>query len=148
MQALKNLVQDLREVKAAAESHNLPRDDIQTIDGTKPKNPATGANSANPIATHIPPPPPRDLPRGWTARYDEKEKKYAYSKGVRGEEQWQVPDHVKKIPQLPPIHQHRIKTLKSKSDNNTQEQGPAPDAESKADPTTSAITESGSANEK
>lgn len=39
----------------------------------------------------IPPPPPRNLPHGWTARYDEKEKKYAYAHGVTAQEQWDFP---------------------------------------------------------
>lgn len=39
----------------------------------------------------LPPPPPKNLPHGWTARYDKKESKFAYSHGVNSEkEQWDL----------------------------------------------------------
>jgi len=44
---------------------------------------------------HLPPPPPRSLPHGWTARFDEKEGKFAYCMGVDGVEQWEFPAETK-----------------------------------------------------
>lgn len=43
-----------------------------------------------PTAAYIlPPPPPKNLPHGWTARYDNKEGKFSYSHGVDSKnEQW------------------------------------------------------------
>lgn len=146
MQAVKDLVQDFRELKAAAEAHNLHADadaEPGASIGAEPSGPqAEGKSSHGSVTTTsqssshggdssssapsgsgsggggrpsrlslkplaissatagpatipewhgIPPPPPRNLPHGWTARYDEKEKKYAYAHGVTAQEQWDFP---------------------------------------------------------
>lgn len=159
MKSFKNLIHDLREIKAAALSHNLsnyepeeptpkPKPDAGKLNDdkkhgkqssvssvssskTKPVDTATAAPSTSkvpavttPVTTSLvptpgsevvsvgkqtptpapkpatlaekkqyipPPPPPRGLPHGWTARFDEKEGKFAYSKGLAGKEQWTFP---------------------------------------------------------
>lgn len=164
MQAVKDLVHEFRELKAAAEAHNLHADPdtdagadtdpggsgvegktshssgavqdasttVTTVTAAVPGKSSTtvttttsggggeggGSGSSGsgsggrptrlsltPLATvspgtgsttihewhGIPPPPPRNLPHGWTARYDEKEKKYAYAHGVTAQEQWDFP---------------------------------------------------------
>lgn len=93
MQSVKNLVNEFRELRDAAASHN-PQPDLpeETQPGisSKPEH-ITTSDATDPEHAHIPPPPPRDLPHGWTARYDEKEKKYAYSHGITAQEQWDFP---------------------------------------------------------
>ena len=98
MQSIKNLVNELRELKDAAASHNLqPDPPEETHPGISSKPEHTAASSATASEhVHIPPPPPRDLPQGWTARYDEKEKKYAYSHGITAQEQWDFPVNTSK----------------------------------------------------
>jgi len=73
---LHNIVADVREAKAAVQSHNV---------GSYDAPPASNMQSEQ----HFPPPPPRSLPHGWTARFDEKEGKFAYCMGVDGVEQWE-----------------------------------------------------------
>ncbi|PUU81698.1 hypothetical protein B9Z19DRAFT_1099539 [Tuber borchii] len=73
---LHNIVADVREAKAAVQSHNV---------GSYDAPPASNMHSEQ----HLPPPPPRSLPHGWTARFDEKEGKFAYCMGVDGVEQWE-----------------------------------------------------------
>lgn len=73
---LHNIVADVREAKAAVQSHNV---------GSYEAPPASNMHNEQ----HLPPPPPRSLPHGWTARFDEKEGKFAYCMGVDGVEQWE-----------------------------------------------------------
>lgn len=103
---------DLRELKAAAHAHNVaPYDSSpgptkspegasgstsRTSDKPSSASPETPLPSNAPVtqseppAAFIPPPPPpKNLPHGWTARYDEKESKFCYSHGVDSKkEQW------------------------------------------------------------
>ncbi|PWW71999.1 hypothetical protein C7212DRAFT_354826 [Tuber magnatum] len=74
---LHNIVADVRETKVAAQSHNV---------GSYHAPPASDMHGEQ----HFPPPPPRSLPHGWTARFDEKEGKFAYCMGVDGVEQWEL----------------------------------------------------------
>ncbi|CAZ84429.1 unnamed protein product [Tuber melanosporum] len=80
MSSIKNklhgIIADVREAKVAAQSHNV---------GSYHAPPASNMHSEQ----HFPPPPPRSLPHGWTARFDEKEGKFAYCMGVDGVEQWE-----------------------------------------------------------
>ncbi|CUS14922.1 unnamed protein product [Tuber aestivum] len=75
---LHNIIADVREAKAAAQSHNV---------GSYHAPPTTDMHDQQ----RFPPPPPKSLPHGWTARYDEKEGKFAYCMGVDGVEQWEFP---------------------------------------------------------
>ncbi|RPB05453.1 hypothetical protein L873DRAFT_1797809 [Choiromyces venosus 120613-1] len=81
---LHNIVADVREAKAAAQSHNV---------GSHHAPPASNMHSEQ----HFPPPPPRSLPHGWTARFDEKEGKFAYCMGVDGVEQWEFRTYIVSI---------------------------------------------------
>lgn len=133
-ESFNGLITDLRELKAAAQAHNVasyeppasvqgpqkPADDTSgpgststTLDKpspplttteietpTAPKTPATQSEPAAAQEVFIPPPPPpKNLPHGWTARYDKKECKFSYSQGVGSkEEQW---DFRKELLHLP-----------------------------------------------
>lgn len=106
---------DLRELKAAAQAHNVasyeqpasspgPSKSVEGASGSisstsdkpsssspetplSPDTPVT--QSESPAAFIPPPPPPKNLPHGWTARYDKKENKFCYSHGVDSKkEQW------------------------------------------------------------
>lgn len=93
MQSVKDFINDLRELKDAAASHNLQPDPPH------PSNPlpsGTGTSAVAGAPLPPPPPPPRNLPHGWTARYDQREKKYAYSHGVTAQEQWDFPTGARK----------------------------------------------------
>ncbi|KAI5795317.1 hypothetical protein DFH27DRAFT_564261 [Peziza echinospora] len=61
------------------------------------------------VPSHLPPPPPRDLPHGWTARFDESTKKYAYSEGLTGKEQWDFPTDTRNLSQLPSTLLHHVR---------------------------------------
>lgn len=81
---------DLRDLQDAAAAHNLQSDSPPTgSSGAAPPQTAVNNQAHGPVP--LPPPPPRHLPHGWTARYDEQEKKYAYSHGVTAQEQWEFP---------------------------------------------------------
>ncbi|KAF3910374.1 hypothetical protein ABW20_dc0101055 [Dactylellina cionopaga] len=65
----------------------------RTLSGNTPqfKKPPT-SKTAIPDGFAPPPPPPMALPQGWTARWDDKEKKFAYYQGTRSRtEQWELP---------------------------------------------------------
>lgn len=125
-----SLIADLREAKAAAESHNVtphepptgnlalsnPADGASESTSDKPTSslPTTNTtvtaaqpssdvvvvgpepiSSATQQAYIPPPPPPKNLPHGWTARYDEGKGKFSYSHGLDNtNEQW----HFRKRP--------------------------------------------------
>lgn len=97
---------DLRELKAAAQAHNVgsyeppagaPGSTSSTSEKPSSSSPEilpssdTPATKSEPTVAYIPPPPPpKNLPHGWTARYDEKESKFCYSHGVDSKkEQWE-----------------------------------------------------------
>lgn len=79
---------DLREAKAAATSHNMascePPSTSAAVESRTEGSPAqTSDKPALELEGYIPPPPPpKNLPHGWTARYDEKEGRFLYSRGV------------------------------------------------------------------
>ncbi|KAG0643969.1 hypothetical protein HOY80DRAFT_943090 [Tuber brumale] len=79
---LHSIIADVREAKVAAQSHNV---------SSYHAPPASNMHSEQ----HLPPPPPRSLPHGWTARFDEKEGRFAYCMGVDGVEQWEFPAEAK-----------------------------------------------------
>ncbi|KAI5845585.1 hypothetical protein DFP73DRAFT_526145 [Morchella snyderi] len=88
MSFLNNLISDFREAKAAAQSHNMASYEPPSASGMSataegPVEDSHTQTSGKPASeSYIPPPPPKNLPHGWTARYDEKEGGFLYSKGV------------------------------------------------------------------
>jgi len=112
---LHNLVSDVKEAKAALQAHNVesyhappPSNMHPTPPPPTPPPTAPTKDEERPLVPTVkkeeeekkekgvrpptpPPPPPRDLPHGWTARFDVKEGKFAYSRGVEGVEQWELP---------------------------------------------------------
>ncbi|KAF3937869.1 hypothetical protein ABW19_dt0208100 [Dactylella cylindrospora] len=65
----------------------------RTLSGKTPQfKRAPSGRAAVPEGFAPPPPPPMALPHGWTARWDEKEQKFAYYQGTRSKsEQWDMP---------------------------------------------------------
>ena len=115
---LHNLVSDVKEAKAALHAHNVepyheppppphppsnthalppPLAAHPTATSTPAKDeehslapPVKKEEKGKGVRPPTPPPPPRNLPHGWTARFDVKEGKFAYSRGVDGVEQWEL----------------------------------------------------------
>ncbi|KAK6501217.1 hypothetical protein TWF481_009061 [Arthrobotrys musiformis] len=65
----------------------------RTLSGRTPQfKKAPSGKTAVPDNFAPPPPPPMSLPQGWTARWDDKEGKFAYYQGTRSRtEQWDMP---------------------------------------------------------
>ncbi|KAK6357955.1 hypothetical protein TWF730_007311 [Orbilia blumenaviensis] len=65
----------------------------RTLSGRTPQfKKAPSGKTAVPDNFAPPPPPPMSLPQGWTARWDDKEGKFAYYQGTRSRtEQWEMP---------------------------------------------------------
>ncbi|KAK6341601.1 hypothetical protein TWF696_008672 [Orbilia brochopaga] len=76
-----------------ASSGPVPLSLERTLSGKTPQfKKAPSGKTAIPDNFAPPPPPPMTLPAGWTARWDEKEGKFAYYQGTRSRtEQWEMP---------------------------------------------------------
>jgi len=66
------------------------------------KRPPTALKTTTPDNFAPPPPPPMQLPKGWTARWDEQEQRFAYYQGTKGkDEQWEMRMYISLIPDRP-----------------------------------------------